>query len=483
MPDTNAPRTPDKGSGPVLVKTITTQKRPEGTRPEGFKILNSLHAADMFVDRYAREVAYVEGLGWLGWNGRCWEPGDAGAREKVKQLSRDLTQDGLEAVSAGNKTPGKRLAGLGLRVADRPDSILRLSQSDPRIRFRAEDLDNHDDLLNVNNGTLDLSTGDLMPHDPDDLLTKVAGTWYAPDAPRPTFDRFLSTVLPNPDLRAYVKRIAGYMLAGGNPERILPVFYGVGRNGKTVLVEILLEVMGDYGTKTPVSTFLAKRTGGPTNDLARLRGARLISASEFEEGARTNIALVKEVTGDGKITARFLHKEFIEFRLSGTVLLDSNHMPWVGAGPAVWDRLRIIPFEVRIPEEDVDPDLKAKLRRELPGILAWAVEGYQEYRERGLDEPAAVLQASMAERSEQDIVGQFIEEWCVRSSEAEVTKADLFAAYSEWCQQAKEFSLTKRQFGARMKESGFGARRGAKGVELWTGIGLCSERTPLHHRP
>lgn len=170
----------------------------------------------------------------------------------------------------------------------------------------------------------------MLSHDPSDLLTKVAGAPYLPDAPRPTFERFLTTVLPDKDVRAYVKRIAGYMLAAGNAERILPVFYGVGRNGKTVLVEILLEIMGDYGIKTPVSTFLARRSGGPTNDLARLRGARLISASEFEEGARTNIALVKEVTGDGKITARFLHKEFIEFRLSGTALLDSNHMPWVG---------------------------------------------------------------------------------------------------------------------------------------------------------
>ncbi|MFN3763256.1 MAG: phage/plasmid primase, P4 family, partial [Anaerolineae bacterium] len=325
-------------------------------------------------------------------------------------------------------------------------------------------------------GTIDLRSGELRPHNPDDLITKIAPVDYIPDAQAPTWEAFLHRIMDgNERLIAFLQRAVGYSLTGDTSERVLFILYGTGANGKTTFLETLRALLGDYGIQAPADTLLVGRENAVPNDIARLRGARFIAVSEISEGRRLAEVLVKSLTGRDTITARFLYSEFFEFRPEGKIWLATNHKPIIrGTDKAIWDRIRLIPFTVTIPEAEQDKHLVEKLKRELPGILAWAVRGCLEWQTSGLGVPEEVRSATEAYRAEMDVIGAFIADRCILSAGARVKAGDLYEAYRKWCEENKEEPLNKIAFGLRLAERGLVSERDMH-ARYWRGIGLLTD--------
>jgi putative DNA primase/helicase len=312
----------------------------------------------------------------------------------------------------------------------------------------------------------------VRPHRREDLLTKVAPVRPDPAAACPVWEAFLARILPDAPVRAFVRRAAGYSLTGLTTERVLFVLFGAGRNGKSTLLETLREVLGDYATVAPAELLLVKRSEGIPNDLARLKGARFVTAAETDEGRRLAEGVVKQLTGGDTLTARFLHAEFFDFKPQFKVWLSTNHKPVIrGTDAGIWDRLRLIPFTVRIPDDEVDPGLPAKLRAEVAGIFNWLLAGLTEWREQGLDPPEAVLAATDGYRQEMDVLGAFLDDACLEEPQVRATAKALYGAYSAWCERTGEQPENQRTFGMRLAERGYARRKWGSGWS-WYGIGL-----------
>jgi putative DNA primase/helicase len=331
--------------------------------------------------------------------------------------------------------------------------------------------------LNTPSGTLYLDSGLLASHEPLDMLTMITRVPYDPDANCPIWHGFLERILPDPELRAFVQRAVGYSLTGATGEQVMFFLHGAGRNGKTTFLNALSHAVGEYAATAAASTFMLKPQGdSATNDLAALRGTRFVVAVETEEGHRLAESLIKRVTGQDPITVRLLYREPFTYTPTWKLWLAANHKPTVrGTDLAIWRRLQLIPFTVTIPEEQVDRNLPEKLTVEAAGILAWAVTGCMAWQEHGLKPPQAVRMATADYREGQDTVGIFLNDCCVQTPTARLTKADLFTAYLAWCDTYRERPLSHRSFAQRLKERDFGEHRGAAGQQWWLGIGLLGD--------
>jgi putative DNA primase/helicase len=254
------------------------------------------------------------------------------------------------------------------------------------------------------------------------------------------------------------------------------ILHGTGANGKSTFLETLSSLLGDYAMRTPTDTLLIKRTGAIPNDVARLKGARFVTAVEADEGHRMAESLVKQMTGGEKITARFLHREWFEFSPEFKIFLATNHKPVIaGTDHAIWRRIQLIPFNVTIPVEQQDKDLALKLRQEASGILAWAIQGTLEWQQGGLRPPEDVMSATKKYRDEMDSIAEFLDDICVEQINATVPVSNLYAAYSTWCETNGERTVAKRELGVKLLERGFGSRRGTGGQRFWIGLGLRAE--------
>jgi putative DNA primase/helicase len=363
-----------------------------------------------------------------------------------------------------------------LRGQGRITSMISLARSELTIPVTPDQLDRDPWLLNVANGTLDLRTGKLREHRRTDLITKLAPVAYDPNAGCPTWMQFLEKVMGGDgELIAFLQRVVGYSLTGDTREQALFVLYGTGANGKSTFLATIGDLLGDYAKATPTDTLLVKPgSEGPRNDVARLKGARFVSAVEAEGGKRLAEALVKQITGGDRISARFLYGEYFEFRPEFKIFLAVNHKPVIkSTDHAIWRRIKLIPFTVTIPNTAQDKTLPAKLRAEAPGILGWAVEGCLEWQRNGLGFPTAVVQATDAYRAEMDVFAAFLNESTIARAGAQTPSSELYAAYLEWTEEAGvRFPITKQEFGVRLKERGFIDRKGSHGTRVWRGIAL-----------
>jgi putative DNA primase/helicase len=356
--------------------------------------------------------------------------------------------------------------------------MVELAKSEPGVPVTPERLDADPWVLNVCNGTLDLRTGHLRPHARADLLTKLAPVTYDPGALCPTWEAFLSRILAGDvALIRFVQKVIGYSLTGSTQEQCLFILYGAGANGKSTLIQTISALLGDYARQTPTESLLVQRGDGVRNDLARLQGARFVSAVEVEGGRRLAEALVKQLTGGDTITARFLYGEHFEFQPMFKLWLAVNHKPVVqGTDHAIWRRLRLIPFTVTIPAAEQDKRLTEKLRAELPGILRWAVEGCLAWQQEGLAPPTAVKRATGDYRAEMDVIAAFIRDCCVVEPQRQVSTSELYAEYRGWCEQMGESAVTQKAFGTALRERGCTPGR-TSGGRLWVGIALREEET------
>jgi len=316
-----------------------------------------------------------------------------------------------------------------------------------------------------------------MSHDADALLTKLAVAPYHPEAQCPTFDAFLWRIMgENQDLINFVQRAAGYNLTGDTGEQCFFLCYGRGSNGKSTLLDTLRALVGDYGKQTDFSTFLQKRSDTIRNDLAALAGVRFACAIEAGEGQRLAETIIKQLTGGDSVSARFLHREFFEFKPAFKAWLAANHTPEIrGTDHAMWRRVRLIPFTVTIPDEEIDKGLGERLLlEELPGILAWAVRGCMEWqRLGGLGEPAAVLAATGEYREEMDVIAGFLSDCCMVGDGYRVGASDLYAAYKVWAEGDGDKPLSNTKFGRRLTERGIQKERTTGGRYQYVGLGLA----------
>ncbi len=448
------------------------------TGPRGFHLTDQGNA-ERLADRHGADLRYCGVFGkWLGWDGCRWATDDTGA--VVRRAVETVRSIYAEAGEAGDRAERKAITrwAFSSEARTRITSMVQLCQSIGGVAVHPDALDTDPWLLCAANGVLDLRTGELRPHRREDLISRMSPVAYVPGATCAAWDGFLARVLPDAAVRAFVRRWAGYCLTGMTGERAIAILHGRGRNGKSTFLETLAAMLGDYAMHTPASTLLEKRDGSIPNDLARLKGARFVWMSETEQGHRMNEALLKEVTGGDAISARFMRGEWFDFVPQFKPNLATNHAPIIrGSDHAVWDRIRLIPFTVRIADDEVDRGLRARLTTELSGILSWAVEGCLEWRRDGLGTADAITQSTDSYRAEMDVLGQFIDDCCVLDVAANVTASALYARYAEWCQtNGERRPLTNRTFGVSLIERnlpGVEPRKGTNGVRMWSGLRLC----------
>ncbi len=355
-------------------------------------------------------------------------------------------------------------------------AAIALATSEPGIPVLPDVFDRDPMQLNIENGTLDLTTGELHPHSPDDLISKLAPVRYVADATCPRWVAFLDEIFEGDQERVrYIQKALGYTLTGKTNERAVFFLWGAGKNGKSTLLTVMSVILGDYHQKTPTESVMAKRNdGGIPNDIAALKGARLVTASETEENRRLNVSKVKDMSGNEELTARFLHGEFFKFRPQFKLWLSTNHKPVIpGNDRAMFDRCKLVPFTYRVPDDKIDKELEEKLLGESSGILNWLIEGCLAWQREGLQPPAAVQEATDQYRQEMDQIGAFIADRCIVEPHCRASAGDLYSAFKTWCEVNGERPGTSTWFGRQLTEREFDKMLdGPKRVRTWIGIGL-----------
>jgi putative DNA primase/helicase len=299
----------------------------------------------------------------------------------------------------------------------------------------------------------------LGPHDRRAMCSKMMRAPYVPDAPRPNFERFLASIMPDPALREFLKRWWGYTLTGLTSEQKLAFFYGVGRNGKSTMVDVIAKIVDDYGSTLPIESLTGseQRKGSEaTPDLVRLPGARLVRASEPEQGQKMREALVKSLTGGEPVNIRRMHQEFVEVRPEFKLTIQGNHRPDIrGGDDGIWRRILLVPFDTQVPEDQVDPLLPQKLWDEREGIFAWMVEGALAYLADGLAVPDTITAATMDYRRESEPMRVFLLEECVITGDAEDYEwtRDIGKAFNAWRTAAGEATWTNATISKKVKQA------------------------------
>lgn len=414
-----------------------------------------------FVQSERGDVHYAPGIGWMRFDGVRWVP----------------SEDDGEAVRRVGALTGKMATLIGGILDDierkrwrkwceasqaksRIDACHAIAKSLPPITTRADDFDGpaSEFLLAAPNGTIDLTTGSVRDARREDRLTMATSVRYEPAATCPAWDKFLGRIFDdNTDLIHFVQCAAGYTATGSTREQVFFLLHGTGSNGKSTLVKTLRAVLGDYARNADFQTFLQSRTGASSgqarSDLARLRGSRLVTASEPDEGARFSESVVKSITGGEPVTARYQYQTEFEYVPRLKLWLSANHKPRVAGNDfAMFRRTRLIPFDVRIPDSEKDPALDKKLLAESEGILAWIVRGALYWLEDGLKPPKEVLLATEAYREENDLLGGFIVERCVEDPTAYIEAAPLYKEFRAYIEEAGEHEWTQTRFGRALME-------------------------------
>jgi putative DNA primase/helicase len=449
----------------------TEHIQPPSIKPQTFR-LTDLGNAKRLVYLFGNNIHHSEG-GWYIWKKNHWKRVSEGGMMPIAEQVADNIFKEAEAAPESERKELLKFAHKTESVA-RLKAMVKLAANQEGIFISQESFDANHWLLNTPGGTLNLKTGELENHSRRHLITKITPVNYTPRAKCPTWDAFLYRVMGgNQNLVDFLQRAIGYTLTGDTKEQCFFFLWGTGANGKSTFLETIRELMGDYGQQTDFSTFL-KKQDAVRNDVARLQGARYVSGVEAGAGQQLQETLIKRLTGQDKITTRYLYQEFFEYQPTFKIFLGANHRPVIkGTDHAIWRRIHLIPFTVTIPPKEQDGDLRDKLRLELSGILNWALQGCLNWQKNKLQPPEEVSLATTDYRAEMDVLADFLEECCEEKPEAFVSKMDLYDVYEGWCQKHKEEALKKNAFGTKMKERGFEEKKSGN-VRSWLGVQLKS---------
>jgi putative DNA primase/helicase len=453
-----------------------------------------------YIESLGSGVRYSEEVGFFLLEEGIWRRDDRQAVRTHAQNVADIVaalgrEVAYQAAADGSSDKDKKRAARLIRYAAHAqtskglDAMLRELQAVRGVPANIEDFDKNPDLLAVANGVLNLRTGVLGPHDANLLLTKRVALDYDPNAKAPRWEGFLQEIFPSyPHLPGYIRRLVGYGITGHTVEQCFAVLWGKGANGKSVLTDTLTEVFRDHTVTTPFSTFEDRASGGIPNDLAALKGARLVMASEGEAGRRMAEAVLKRVTGRDMISARFMRKEFFEFRPTFLLMLATNNKPdFRGQDEGLWRRVKFIPFERFFAPTERDHRLGDKLLAEAQGILTWAVAGAQEWYREGLSDPEVVQSSTKEYRETSDALAGFMPGVFVKVEGGRTDGKTLFDAYLEWADEEnlpQRERWTRRTFFSELENRGFTKRKTNRGV-AFDGLGRArlTRHEPDHDKP
>ncbi len=469
------------GSRPTDQRADDRGREEDDDRDHRDEHLTDWGNAQRLVRLHGDELRFCHAWGnWLIWDKQRWRTDDTG---RIYRLAKSAVKTiYTEAKAATDADVRKAIASWAMKseAQARLEAMTVSAQSEPGIPVRPEDLDADPWLFNVQNGTIDLRTGEMRPHNPDDLITKEGGVEYDAEAECPVFVGFLRKIMGrDEELIEYLQRTLGRALTGDVSEHRLELWHGPGANGKSTLTTAVLGVTGDYGLMAAPGLLLKRRQDAHPTEVADLKGARFVSSVEVGESRKLNEEHVKQLTGGDRLKARYMRQDFWEFDPTHKLFVACNHRPTiVGSDHAIWRRVRLVPFSVVIPDDEQDKQLGEKLKGERSGILNWLIAGCLACHAEGIDEPEAVSAATADYRAEQDLVAAFVAECCTISPTAKALSAGLYIAYTEWCKNSHEEALSKRAFGLRLGDQGFTSdRKGHGGKRAWIGIGLAAAPT------
>lgn len=440
------------------------------TRPR-----TDLGNSERLADRYGHWLKHSPSLGWLAWDGRRWELDDSAAVRAMTATIREIYQEAAETHDADQR---QAMAAHAVKSEQGPriKAALELARHSLVFATPPTAFDSAPDLLNTQDGIVELPNGDQVLHTPRYLCRKITGAAAGVSETAPTWAAFVDRIFGGDrELIAYVQEAVGYSLTGHTNEQCFFFGWGTGANGKSTFANILMALAGDYAKRLPAESLMVRYQSGVPNDIAGLVGARLVIGSEIQDGARLNEGLIKDLTGGDTISARFLHREFFEFRPALKLWIMGNHKPQVrGTDTGIWRRVRLIPFTVTIPPHEQDHQLEQKLTAELDGILAWALVGARRWYQRGrLPECGAVERATAAYRAESDALAAFLDDCCIVGDGHQATAKALHKQYQAWAADTGHEEKTPHKLGRELRDRGF--LRIKTPAATWVGVGLVSD--------
>lgn len=420
--------------------------------------------AALFITTHGTDWRHVPAWGaWYHWSGMCWQRDEPGfIREQVRRLCREAAVDCEKAGEIRRIRSEKTIT-----------AIVRVVATDPAVATRVADWDAHPMLLNTPAGVVDLASGEIRDHDPSLLLSQM--TAASPGSGCPRWMRFLYEITGgDPELEDYLQRLSGYLLTGSTSEQVFAFFHGSGANGKSVFIQTLAAVLGDYAATATLDTFMASQVNRHLTELAGLRAARMVVVPETDPGRAWAEGRIKTVTGGEKVRANFMHRDHFEYIPQFKLIVAGNHRPALaGTGEAMRRRLHLVPFAVTVPPEARDRDLVRKLAAERDGILGWMLEGCAAWQQAGLAPPPIILEAAKGYFADEDLVGQWIEESCQTGPEYRATSQALFASWSAWAEAGGHPKGTQKSLGEALRQKGFEGGKVNRG-RGWKG--LCPRR-------
>ncbi len=409
-----------------------------------------------FAGRHRDRLRYDHSAGrWFEWTGSRWQKNET---KLAFHFARELAREASE---------GKK----GFRKASVASGVEAFARADPALAVTADAWDRDPWLLGTPGGTVDLRTGKLQPARQSDLITKQTGVAPEPGEPCRLQQFLFEATAGDRELIRFLQQVAGYGLTGSTREHALFFIYGPGGNGKSVFLNLLNYVMGDYATTASMATFTASKHDRHPTDLAMLNGARLVSASETEEGRAWAESRIKQVTGGDKISARFMRQDFFEFAPQFKLMIVGNHAPVLGnVDEAARRRFNIIPFT----HQPIKPDreLENKLRAEAGRILSWAIQGCLDWQTHGLVRPGIVTAATADYFEDQDLFGQWIEDRCERNRQTFEQPTPLYNDWAKYARAAGDEPGTLRAMSSKLRRAGFVPRKLPGGIRTYQGITL-----------
>lgn len=435
--------------------------------PLGMEPLTDTFNARQLVLEHGTDLRYCPKLrGWHIYDGKAWVFDE---HNQIVNLAQRTMAGYLQHTNGAVRKHAKACLSIG-----RLDAMAKLARSVSGVSVRPETFDTNHYLLNCENGTYDLPLERFREAQRSDYLTKVMPVRYDPDAMCPKWEQFLYEVFCGDDnLIDYIRKIMGYCLTGSVQEHTFFILYGDGLNGKSTFINVMSHILGPYAMDTPTQTIVSKKNSGVPNDVARLKGSRMVTCIESAQTSRMDEAIIKKFSSNDKLTARFLHKEYFEFMPTFKVFLTTNHKPSVvGTDRGLWRRMKLIPFDYTVADDKLDKDLEIKLINESSGILNWMISGYHKWQKEGLGGCRAVERATAEYRAEEDVLGVFIKECCRTEGFCKCEAGRLFEAASKFC----GFNLTHKMLGSYLTRQGFKKsqeRAGPhRGKRFWDGIDL-----------
>lgn len=404
-------------------------------------------------DKYKGNIRYsYNRKKWLYWTGKIWQIDNTGEIKKLADtIITDLKKEAFACADEDERDDKLKFAAKTASSRSKTNMIIETQHLDG-IPVLPEEMDSLTDYLNCQNGIVNLRTGELIPHDSNFLMTKCAFAEYDPTGKPPVmWLKFLDDVTAgDKELQRYLQKCVGYSLSGSIREQCAFFLYGIGNNGKSTFLETISDLLGTYAANVqPETIMMRKNDGSVGSDIARLQSSRMVTSEEPTEGVRLNEGLVKQLTGGGKVTCRFLFCDEFEYEPEFKIWVATNHKPVIrGTDVGIWRRIRLIPFEVNIAPDKVDKALKYKLRREFPQILKWAVDGCLMWQREGLDPPTCVKAATDEYKSEMDVLAAFKDSCIVIDYNCKdgIAANELYNIYTAWANENNEFVMTSRKF-------------------------------------